>query len=95
MSTGGAALESSRSNLTRLADRLEAAGLIGREDSPEDRRGCCCVITRPGRAMRKKMWPAYEAQIAWLFSRHVTLEEARAIGEALARVVKTLREEKV
>jgi hypothetical protein len=49
------------------------------------------VITRAGLAMRKKMWPVYEAQIERLFSRHVTLEEARAIGDALSRVTKAAR----
>lgn len=30
----------SRSNLTRLVDRLESAGLLKRENCPTDRRGC-------------------------------------------------------
>ena len=81
----------SRSNLTRLADRLEHAGLIAREDTPHDRRGYHCVITRAGLAMRKKMWPAYKAEIERLFSRHITVGEARAVGEALARAVKAAR----
>jgi len=78
----------SRSNLSRLADRLEEAKLIAREDTPHDRRGYHCVITRAGLAMRKKMWPVYKAQIERLFSRHVTVEEARAISDALGRAVK-------
>ena len=82
----------SRSNLTRLADRLEGAGLIAREDTPHDRRGYHCVVTRPGLAMRKKMWPVYKVEIERLFSKHITLEEARAIGEALDRAVKAARE---
>ncbi len=82
----------SRSNLTRLADRLEDAGLIEREDTPHDRRGYHCVITRAGLAMRKKMWPVYKAEIESLFSRHITVEEARTIGDALARAVKAARE---
>src|SRR5512145_555130 len=81
----------SRSNLSRLADRLEDAGLIAREDCAEDGRGYDLVLTRAGRAMRKKMWPVYEAGIERLFSRHVTVDEARAIGEALGRAVKALR----
>jgi len=81
----------SRSNLTRLADRLEKAGLVAREDTPNDRRGYHCVITRSGLAMRKKMWPVYRAEIERLFSRHVTLDEARTIGEALERAVKAVR----
>jgi len=81
----------SRSNLTRLADRLERARLIERADTARDRRGYDCVITRAGLAMRKKMWPAYKAQIERLFSRHVTVEEARVIGDALARAAKAAR----
>ena len=81
----------SRSNLTRLADRLEDAGLIEREDTPHDRRGYHCVITRAGLALRRKMWPAYKAEIERLFSRHITVEEARTIGDALARAVKAAR----
>jgi DNA-binding MarR family transcriptional regulator len=84
----------SRSNLTRLADRLEHAGLIEREDSPDDRRGYYCAITRAGRALRKKMWPAYKAEIERLFSRHVTVEEARVLAEALARATKAARQTK-
>jgi DNA-binding MarR family transcriptional regulator len=82
----------SRSNLTRLADRLEAAQLIEREDTPHDRRGYHCVITRAGLAMRRKMWPVYKTEIERLFSKHITVEEARTIGEALARAVKAARE---
>jgi len=81
----------SRSNLTRLADRLEDAKLIEREDTPHDRRGYHCVITRAGLAMRKKMWPVYKAEIERLFSRHITVEEARTIGDALGRAVKAER----
>jgi DNA-binding MarR family transcriptional regulator len=82
----------SRSNLTRLADRLEDARLVAREDTPHDRRGYHCVVTPAGLAMRKKMWPVYRAEIERLFSRHITLEEARTIGDALARTVKAARE---
>jgi DNA-binding MarR family transcriptional regulator len=81
----------SRSNLTRLADRLEDARLTERADTPHDRRGYDCVITRAGLAMRKKMWPVYKAEIERLFSRHISVEEARTIGNALARAVKAAR----
>ena len=82
----------SRSNLTRLADRLEDARLVAREDTPHDRRGYHCVITPAGLAMRKKMWPVYKAEIERLFSHHITLDEARIIGDALARAVKAARD---
>lgn len=81
----------SKSNLSRLADRLEAAGLVERADAADDRRGYDLVLTRAGRAMRRRMWPLYEAQIEALFSRHVTAEEARVVAETLGRTVKAAR----
>ena len=83
----------SRSNLTRLADRMEQARLVTREDCAEDGRGYDLALTPAGRALRKKMWPVYEAQIERVFARHVTVAEARAIGEGLARAVKAARGE--
>jgi DNA-binding MarR family transcriptional regulator len=77
----------SRSNLTRLADRLEDARLISREECADDRRGAYCVITSAGRAMRRRMWPAYSAQIEALFAAHVSREAALQISESLAAVV--------
>ena len=82
----------SRSNLTRLADRLENARLIERRDTLHDRRGYHCVITRAGLAMRRKMWPVYKTEIERLFSKHISADEARTIGEALARAVRAARE---
>ena len=81
----------SRSNLSRLADRLEEARLITREDSPEDGRGYRLALTRSGRAMRKRMWTVYSEAIERLFAQHVTSGEAQAMAEALARVSKAAR----
>src|SRR5258706_12611626 len=58
----------SRSNLTRLADRLEDTRLIEREDTPHDRRGYHCVITRAGLPMRRKIGPVYKTEIEQQFS---------------------------
>lgn len=82
----------SRSNLSRLADRLEDGGLVERRDAAEDGRGWDLVLTRAGRAMRRKMWPVYEAEIERVFARHVSADEARTIGDALARAVRATRE---
>jgi DNA-binding MarR family transcriptional regulator len=85
----------SKSNLSRLADRLEEAKLVERQDAAGDRRGYDLVLTRAGRAMRRKMWPVYEAQIQQLFASHLSVEEARVIGEALGRAVKAVRDGKI
>lgn len=76
----------SRSGLTRLVDRLERAGLLGREPDPADRRGSYATITDGGREMLRRMWPVYAAGIAEHFGKHLTDEEARVVTEALGRV---------
>lgn len=76
----------SRSGLTRLVDRLERAGLLGREPDPADRRGSYATISDEGREMLRRMWPVYAAGIAEHFARHLTDEEARVVTEALGRV---------
>ncbi len=77
----------SRSNMTRLVDRLEAAGLIRRESDPDDRRGAFAVLTSAGAAMRKTMWPHYEKAIASLYDAHLTPDEQRVLGSALRKVL--------
>lgn len=81
----------SRSNLTRLIDRLEAAGLVVRERAPEDRRGAFAVLTTQGRAMRRKMWPVYSAAIKELFEDHISEQEGVEFGGALRRILQFAR----
>ena len=77
----------SRSNLTRLVDRLESAGLVERERAEEDRRGAFAVLTTQGRAMRKKMWPVYSAAITELFEQHLGERDAAQITESFRRIL--------
>ncbi len=74
----------SRSNVTRLIDRLETAGLVRRERSDEDRRGAFAVLTRKGGATRKRMWKIYERAIEDVFEAHLTTGELRD-AEAIFR----------
>ncbi len=67
----------SRSNITRLVDRLEAAGLARRERSDEDRRGAFALLTREGAATRKRMWKIYERAIEDVFETHLSAAELR------------------
>jgi DNA-binding MarR family transcriptional regulator len=83
----------SRSNLTRLVDRLEQAKLVKRERSAEDRRGAYAVITASGRALRKKMWPVYEAAIQDFFEAHLTEADARTLTALMHRMIEELRQE--
>jgi len=81
----------SRSNLTRLVDRLEAAGLVERERAEEDRRGAFAVVTAEGKALRKKMWPVYAAAIKELFEDHITERDATQMGGTLRRILGAVR----
>jgi DNA-binding MarR family transcriptional regulator len=81
----------SRSNLTRLADRLQDAGLIERTAAAEDRRGAYCVITAAGRALRKRMWPVYHDAVGRYFGAHLSDKEAAQMGEILARIARAVR----
>lgn len=81
----------SRSNLTRLIDRLEQAGLVQRQRSEDDRRGAFAVLTAQGKAMRKRMWPVYQASIRDLFEEVISESEAAAMGKALRRLLDRAR----
>lgn len=81
----------SRSNVTRLTDRMEKAGLVARSDCPEDGRGTVCELTAKGRAMRAKMWPVYRKQIDALFGRHLAGREAEAIAEVFGKMIDSLK----
>lgn len=62
----------STSGLTRLVDRIEAAGHVRREACPEDRRGLHAALTEEGRAVLERAVPCHVDDLG------------RTIGEALA-----------
>lgn len=81
----------SRSNLTRLVDRLEKAHLVRRVASEDDRRGAYAEITSEGRRLRRRMWPVYQAAIEELFAAHLTGADAKVVGKALEKVLSAAR----
>ena len=76
----------SRSGLTRLLDRVEAAGLIRRERSADDRRGAYAVMTAEGERALLAAWPDYARGIATHFSDRLTADEKRVLAAALGKV---------
>ena len=84
----------SRSNVTRLTDRMEKAGLVARADCPVDGRGTVCEITAKGRALRAKMWPVYRRQIDGLFGRHLEAREADVMSAAFDRIIDSTNQRK-
>lgn len=72
--------------VSRLADRLEAEGLIERRPCAEDGRGQILVITPAGRALRRRIWPVYADAIARVVGDRITEEEAAALIPLLEKL---------
>ena len=81
-----ASLTISRGGLTKLADRLESAGLIRREPADNDGRGLYAVLTADGNTLLRRMWPVYSRVLRETFVSAINAEEAAVIAAALARV---------
>jgi DNA-binding MarR family transcriptional regulator len=73
-----------RSGLTRLVDRIEAAGLVRREAVPGDRRGVRVVLTADGRHRHDAAFADHLRVIEREFGRRLTRAQQRAVAEALA-----------
>jgi DNA-binding MarR family transcriptional regulator len=82
----GYAVALTPSGLTRLLDRITAAGLVERTVCPSDRRGFTVTLTPSGRDTLELMRPVYLREVEAGFGSLLTDEEARVIGEALERV---------
>jgi DNA-binding MarR family transcriptional regulator len=75
----------SRSGMTRLIDRLEREGLVGRTTCDKDGRGCYAVVTDRGRAALEEACATYLAVVRSGFVRHFTLDEMQELAGLLAR----------
>ena len=78
----------SRSNATRLVDRLEKAGLLQREQCNSDRRGAFATISDQGLTILEKMWSIYEAAILKYFACHLDETEAKLFIKLLNRMMR-------
>ncbi len=75
-----------RYNLSRLIDRLEAEALVSREDCPDDARGQMLKLTRAGRSLRARMWPAYAAAIRTAVEQRLSATEAETLAKLLDKL---------
>ncbi|MBL7665634.1 MAG: MarR family transcriptional regulator [Bacteriovoracaceae bacterium] len=75
----------SRSNITRLAERLEKEGYITRDRCPMDRRGVWAVLTPEGVKVRRKIWDFYKKEIEVNYSSKLTQKEHKNLAELLER----------
>ena len=73
-------------NLSRLIDRMAAAGHVVRKASAEDGRGQLLSVSASGRALRRRMWPSYAAAIEDAVGSHLSDDEARSLADLLGRL---------
>jgi len=73
-----------RSGMTRLVDRIEAAGLVRREPVPGDRRGVLVVLTPEGRRRHAEAFVDHLALVEREFGRRLSADQQRAVADALA-----------
>jgi len=80
----------SQSGTTRLVDRLEKEGLIGRHSCESDRRVTWALLSDKGKATYEKALPVWEAFLADHLQKALTGEEADQLRALLLKLQGTL-----
>ena len=81
----------SKSGVTRLVDRMEAAGLVERGVCSSDRRGSFAVITSRGRSFQRKAAPIHARGVEELFLSRLNATERRALTTGFGKVLAGLK----
>lgn len=76
----------STSGLTRLVDRIEAAGHVRREPCPEDKRGLLAVLTPAGRRLIADAAPMHVADLDRYLAAGLTPHELTQLTDLLRTV---------
>jgi DNA-binding MarR family transcriptional regulator len=79
-----------KSGVTRLIDRMEAAGLVSRAHCPMDRRGAYAVLTDAGREKLRRASPIHLRGIEAHFARHLDPERAATLRDSLNAIANAL-----
>lgn len=77
------ALDLEQPAVSRLLDKMVAAGVLSRAECPDDRRGWRVAATPPGQETRTRMAEVYEAALSAHFLAHLGEKQARALDEIL------------
>lgn len=78
-----------KSGVTRLVDRMEAAGTVERSASQSDRRSVHAKITEIGRSELRKAWAVHRRGIDEHFGEQLSGEEAATLRDLLRKVLPT------
>jgi DNA-binding MarR family transcriptional regulator len=84
----------SKSRLSHQITRMEASGLVRRENCESDRRGLYAVLTDQGWDIMRQVAPRHVASVRSHFIDLIPPDELAAFQQALLPVVKHLREER-
>ncbi|HEY4384891.1 MAG TPA: MarR family transcriptional regulator [Ktedonobacteraceae bacterium] len=85
-------LEWEKSRLSHQLRRMEARGLITREECAEDNRGSIIRVTDAGRKLAAEARPHYEQAVRRYVTNVLTTEQMEALGIIAEAVLKQLEE---
>ncbi|MHA7774212.1 MarR family winged helix-turn-helix transcriptional regulator [Roseibium sp. M-1] len=74
-------------NVSRLIDRLAAAGYVEKRKSPEDGRGVVICLLPEGEALLKSMWPCYRDAVETEFSSRLGDGDAGLLWRVLGKLL--------
>jgi DNA-binding MarR family transcriptional regulator len=75
-----------KSSLSRQCDRMEEAGLLLREPSPEDGRGWYAVLTREGKDLLRRSSPVHLRGVQQHFTQYLTETDVAALSRIFAKL---------
>jgi len=85
----------SRTRVSRVVEELLRAGLVAREQNPDDGRSAFAALTSEGRAVLRRAAPTYLAAVQRDFAAHFTAREGEIMARALRRVLTAGASEKL
>ncbi|PWN02309.1 MarR family transcriptional regulator [Nocardioides silvaticus] len=87
------ALQWERSRVSHHVKRMEARGLVRREECASDGRGAQVVVTAGGRRSIERAAPGHARTVRRLMFEPLSAREVALLGEVLSGLVSRLREE--
>jgi DNA-binding MarR family transcriptional regulator len=83
----------SRTDCTRLVDRMEAVGYVRRERATDDRRGVYAVLAEPGEDALREAAPTHLAGIRRHFGSHLSATDVEVLHSVFHRVLAGLEDQ--
>lgn len=77
----------SRTRVSRLVDEMASAGLLVREQNPDDKRSAYATLTEQGLQRYRRAAPTYLAGIEEHFAQALSDRELKLVATALGRVL--------